>query len=370
VARTVTTVDHTYVVVDDRRLTWQALVTGRVRDELVPGRPVSDPIGIDATLRGVQGGPPDRFAVTTPGGGLWALSGVPDDALPDLATTTRFVDLVVRVPGYLPVPVAIELLAGTALPFAAAPVDLRRPGLRLAGRITGGTPPAGLAGALVEVTSTANLVAVDPPLALAHPLGTSVTRCTLTTVLAAPLALTADVDAGDVRVPLARRTGLGPDEVLRLGEGGPDPEYAVVAALEGSADLTRPGVALLRAPLGTRHRRADGPAHRVIVTPSAATTTLGRAGVPGDTVLPLASVAPLPDSSACRVDDPPGGRQEYRVSRHPQATTDAGGYWRLPPVGAATSVTVTVTPAGGAPVAFPAVPLPYERPDEPFNLRV
>jgi len=31
---------------------------------------------------------------------------------------------------------------------------------------------------------------------------------------------------------------------------------------------------------------------------------------------------------------------------------------------------VTVTPAGGAPVAFPAVPLPYERPDEPFNLRV
>jgi hypothetical protein len=294
---------------------------------------------------------------------------VADDALPCLPTTQQIVDLVARVPGYLPAPATVTLPAGTALPFAAAPVDLRWPGLGLAGRVTGGTPPAALAGALVEVTTPAGLLAGDQPLALTHPTGTPVTRCTLTTVLTAPLPLTGDVDAGDTRVPLARRTGLAPDEVLRLGEGGPNPEYAVVAGLEGSTDLDRPGVALLRAPLASRHRRADGPAYRATVTTTGTPTTLARPTIPGDTVLLVASTTPLPNGAGCRVDDPPGGRQEYRLVLHPRAATDAAGYYRTPPVGGGPGVVVTVTPAGGAPVTFPYV-LPYERPDEPLNLRV
>jgi hypothetical protein len=368
VTRTVTSRGHTYVVADDLRLVWRALVTGRVRDELTSDRPVTDTVAIEAALRGVSG-PPDRFRVSTPGGGLWALSGVADDALPGLATTQRIIDLVARVPGYLPTPATVTLPAGTALPFAAAPVDLRRPGLRLAGRVTSGTPPTGLAGALVEVTTPAGLLAVDQPLALTHPTGTSVTRCTLTTDLATPLPLTGDLDAGEVRVPLARRTGLAPDEVLRLGEDGPNPEYAVVAGLEGSTDLSRPGSALLRSPLATRHRRTDGPAYRATVTTTGTPTTLARPAVPGDTVLLVASTTPLPDGAGCRVDDPPGGRQEYRVVLRPRATTDAAGYYRTPPVGGGPGVVVTVTPAAGTPVTFPHV-LPYQRPDEPLNLRV
>jgi hypothetical protein len=69
VTRTVTSGGHTYLVADDLRLTWRALVTGRIRDELAPDRPITDTVVIEAALRGVSG-PPDRFRVTTPGGGL------------------------------------------------------------------------------------------------------------------------------------------------------------------------------------------------------------------------------------------------------------------------------------------------------------
>jgi hypothetical protein len=364
--RAVVTEGGVFSVVDDVRLTWQALVIGRVVDELT-GVPPDVPVAVDASLRGVTG-PANRFGVTRPGGGIWTLTGVPDVSLPDLATTPATIDVAFRVPGYLRADRTVVLPLNSTLPFGAGDVPLRRPGLRLFGRVTTGTPPAPSGGATVEVVTPAGLLAVDRPLRLPHPTGTSVVRCAFTTVVATPLELTADVDAGDVRAPLARRTGLAPGAVLALGSGGGDAELGVVAALEGSADLDRAGVAVLRDPVIARHRRAAGPAYRVTVTPvPGAVTTLVRPSISGDEVILVASTGVLPDGIGCRIGNPLTATHELRRALRPRGVADPRGYYRTAPVGGAISVDIQVTPPGGPP--RPHV-LPYERPAVPLNLHV
>jgi hypothetical protein len=300
-----------------------------------------------ATLDGVSAASPGqapRVALVSSAGGVFSLAGIPERAFPDLATTSYTVELSVGADGYLATPLSVVVPAGTTVfPLPLLTAELRRPALRLRGRVTDNAPiPAGVAGAGVEILDPSNLIGFQAPFAFMHATGTNLMEIPLSPTGPA-LPLLADVDPGSSRLALARRTGLAPGEIVQLGSGV-EREYAIVDGLEGPTTLDRPGVALLRAPLAYRHRVADGPVERVVPGAPGASTLLTRDAFPGDQVAFAGSPWTLASDQTVLVDDPDPDAREYLVAFLPGANTDADGYYRLGPIGRTAAVTLRVTP--------------------------
>jgi hypothetical protein len=363
--------DLTATVADEARLGFLALITGRVVDDLATAAadlPRPGPAHVIARLRGVDPtGPGEsrRFSITTATGGLFAVAAAHDWALSQLTAAARVIDLTIGAPGFLAVTRSVTIPAGaTAFPFSVGDVRLRRPAVRIRGRLmSAGAGSAPLPGRTVAVTAPAGLTGFHTPTAWAHPNGTTVTPLTVT--LAGPdLALRRDVWPGDTVLALGTRTGLAAGSLIHLGTAADD-DLAAVTSLTGPAALDDPGTAVLATPAARIHH-AGTPTQRATVAASgpAATTTADT-----DAAALIAIVdhpERLPDGQACRFDDADPTRVEYRRAQAPSATTDAGGYFSTGPIGAARTATITVTPSA-PPVAVTHV-LRFDQPDNVVNL--
>jgi hypothetical protein len=362
--------DLTATVTDESRRGFLVLIAGRVVDDLATAAsdlPKPGPAEVIARLRGVDPtgpGEATRFSIVATTGGLFAVAAARDWALSQLTAAARVIDLTIGAPGFLQVTRSVAIPAGfTAFPLTVPDAALRRPAVRIRGRLmSAGAGSVPLPGRTVAVTAPAGLTGFHTPTAWAHPAGTTVTPLTVTST-GPDLQLRRDICPGDTELALGQRTNLAAGSLIQLGTTVEDDELVRVASLTGPAALDDPGTAVLATPAARVHQ-AGTPTQRATVAPSGAAATTA---VDTDAAAVIAIVdhpERLPDGQACRFDDADPTRVEYRSTHAPRATSDAGGYFSTGPVGAARTVSITVTPPG---VTVSHV-LSFDQPDNVVNL--
>jgi hypothetical protein len=200
-----------YTVVDDCTISYLAVVTGRVTDEIFgdfrePGLTVSV-------------SSPDLTPKTS-SDGLYAIAGYPAQALPDLGTTSYSLTLTVGAPGFRTVTLLMMIPMNAAFPVPAPPAALRRLPVRIQGRVVKDAIPHGpVGGVLIQSqpnpsTPTTFVTALRSQLYFSHASGAGVQAVSLTTAGSAVLGTAAA--AGSKVLNLSTRSGLTPGVLVQL----------------------------------------------------------------------------------------------------------------------------------------------------------
>ncbi len=355
----------TYLVIDDVTATRQAFVVGRAVDEL-DGTP-PEAVAVSAALRGITPGAPgegERFAPVAGRDGTFAVTGEATSAFPGLGTTSYVVDVTVSSDGYLPAPLAIGVPAGSSFPLAGVIASLHRPGVWLTGRVTDAVGAA-LAAAQVAITDPPGLVGLQWPLDFQHAPGTPVAPATLAPS-GPPLVLLDGAAAMDTRLHLDHRLNLAPGSLVEAGSSVYR-EYAVVDHLDGPPTLSRPGWAVLRAPLHAGY--PAGATVQPLGSASGLATVISREAVPGDQVLVFAAATTLATGGVVEITDTDPTRIEYRVALLPISTTDGLGFYRLGPTSRTAAPNLHVVAPAHSPVDVTWL-VDYDRLENVRNVRV
>lgn len=318
--------------------------------------------------------------------GLVGLSGTPSLAFPGLATTGVKLDLSITNPGYLPMQLNSTLAAIATFPQAFAPLDfgdvmLHRAAVAIHGRVVkrAQLAPPPLAGATVKLdlmwsnppppnwTAPAfgeapRIASTSPGLYVARPVNTTATQCALAP--AGPSKALLDiVDPGATRIRLSDRDGLAVNDVLLIDTGGPERTEAIlITAIEPTLAVDLPSWITLAYPAVCRHR-SGAVCARAAATAGVASAKLTRGAIPGDRVIFTDSLPAFTDGAYVKIDDganPP----EFQIVRLFSAVTDAGGYFRLPPLSRVALVGLSVTSGAltpGKPILTLAYPSPIQQ---------
>lgn len=323
----------------------RSLLRARLVDE-ISGEPVTVPLALRAGR--------DDLATRASADGLVGLVAAPALVLPDLAATPAELSLEVRGNGYLPLTLAGTLGPIAGFPDAFAPVDLgdvglRRNGVSLAGRVLHNIAPTPLplAGATVEVDAVwsqspppfwiapdlaeaPDLVSLRPPLYAAHPVGTALRERALV-FSAAVKALLTPLVAGSTRLQLSDGDGLAPGMALAIDIDTPHATEVVVIADVSPASAPDLLVRVTLEHAAVRlHRDGVRCAAAAPQLPTA-TATLSRDARAADPTVFLAAAPAFTADAWLEIDDgvaPP----EYTRAAPLSATTDADGFFTLPPI--------------------------------------
>jgi hypothetical protein len=148
---------------------------------------------------------------------------------------------------------------------------------------------------------------------------------------------------GDRRIAVDRIDGLSVGDLLGLDLAGVDRrEYLLVAFVDGPVDVLSPADIVLSGPVRTVHR--DGTTARRVPPPAAAPAdaTVTEPAWPGDTTVFVTSTAPFGTVEVLRAGDP-AIDDEYLDSHLFRATTDGGGFARMPALSRVAAVEITAT---------------------------
>jgi hypothetical protein len=308
-------------------------VSGIATSALVVSRVVDAASGQPRPVGRVSAQSPHAAAHLAAGGYL-VVTGRPELAVPDLATTARELRARVELDDAPDVELIFALPAGTALPLRAPDVAVELPPVALTGTVSEAKSPYGpVPGAVLAVTHAEPgrvLVGLRTPLAAEYPDGATARARTL--AVNGPLvSLTAGADGGSTEVVLDDVTGCSdPDAVLVLG-AAPTAEHVAVASVDVPAKRVTLTVPLRR----TRAAGAPAQAHRL--TGAGAPTTLVRPALPGDGVVALAA------DPAAAVLEVGGPAAELRAAG---AVADGDGRWRLDGVRAIGRLTIAASAPG------------------------
>ncbi|MET0647645.1 MAG: hypothetical protein ABW208_13595 [Pyrinomonadaceae bacterium] len=351
------------------RRTW-ALVRGRAVDELT-GRPPRGAVTVEADAAGMT----PRTATD----GLFGLVGRPAEVFPELNLQNYEVSLTIRVAGYIARRENVLVPQDVNFPAAFAPTNigdlpLHREPIRLRGRtvLAAGNSTTPVAGATVEITGVwrtlppANVVvppesplvvSLRPRAYFARPAGAGrLRRREMTLVAGEDKRLLAAAPPGGDRVRLSNRVNLVPGTVVALDPLDPErTEYLVVGSVEGATTDDQPATVVFTYPPVNWHP-SDALVRRVTPQPPGADNQLTRAAAVGDACVYLDGMA---DLGAADVVEMTGGgpADEYHRLGRFTTTSDADGYYRLPPLsrvaqfeiraddGAHPVITRTVAPA-------------------------
>lgn len=318
-----------YTVVEDLTTVYRLLVDGCVEDAL-SGELLRSPFTVSTDR--------DDLRVKATGDGWFAVGGDPELAFSLLATDAYAFELAVAAPGYRGQAQTVNVAAGSSFPLAPVVFALRRRPVRLQGRVTEAAGDhAPIAGAQVAIEA-GKVLALRTPLSLRHGAGVEVRECPLTPSGSAK-QLHFAAAAGDDTVTLSERTGLAPDNVLRLGPAERF-EFARIQSLAPDpADPGQPGEVTLRTPL-RRSLPQGAAARRVNPAPTAAAQALAADAEAGEGVLTLA--APLA-ATAVRVEVEASPEVEYHAVG---ALTDTGGYYRFDGIAGIAKATFVAGAAG------------------------
>jgi hypothetical protein len=309
----------------------QALVIIAIIDPSAPSGPGPRSITVNSTDPHVRAHLVDRWLV---------LAGRPDLALPDLATTAATLHATVQAAGLPPQDVAVDIPAGSALPFDDPAIILDVPAIAITGTVTASVfPHSPIADAEIAVSGTVfdgTLIGLRTPLALPHAAGTQIVAATLTTAATTTLASVAA--AGAAQLNLTAAVGVSAGSILAVGV-----DQTVEHVMAEAATATN---VQLRTPL-MRTWPAGSPVTRVTAT-SGASSPLARDAKTGDAVLVVTAALA---ADAVEVADSNPARAEYRATG---CRTDVDGRWRLAGVRGVPAMSLT-TSAGGFTTAGPTV---------------
>lgn len=325
---------YTYTVVDDTTDRFYALVFGLLSDA-VAGQPISAfTVTCDHPQINARRAAP----------GIFVLSGKLERVFPD-RTANYTVNLSISAPTYRPLTRSIVVYPSTTLPLDLGELTLLPLPVSLRGRVTeangSGAPIAGARVRLVDdpnpPPATEHPLALSQPLALDHPVGTTVRECQLTP-LGLPRHVVFAARAGVTTLALDDLSGLAPGNLLRFGTG----EYNFVSAV-GSP---RPYEITLRYPLQTA-QSAGALARQIAVTIpfGGASAQLTQPAASGDGLLILDAaldVDAIEVDSAAAVEDRAVG-----------VLTDADGFYRWDGITRLQSLWLDATATGFSPLASP-----------------
>jgi hypothetical protein len=342
-----------YLVAEDVRTVYQALISGRVLDE-ISGLPIPPVYSITATRHGTGRAMPE-IATRVMDGGFYCLSGYLEQVFPAVAPAVAYqVDLVVTAPSYRNASPTVVIPPGAIFPVPVPDVLLRPLPLRLQGRVTRASDGNPLAGAFVTLVDDphpaglppGHIVALRYPLAGAHPgPGGPAAAVTPMGPQGGLRNLTANASAGTIVVQLNDRTGLVPGDVLYLGAMVRGDGLFAELALPSPPVVALPGAVELTSPLP--HDVASGTTAQGF-TPAGPLTPLAMVAAAGDgLILTQALIV----ASAVAVADPGGAATEYRLVG---ALADGAGYYRLDGIGRVATVFVSASLG-----ALAAGPIPW-----------
>jgi hypothetical protein len=203
----------------------------------------------------------------------------------------------------------------------------------------------------------ANVVSLAPGLYEARPVGASLAAQNLPAVAGDDKLLVAAASSGDTFVDISDRQNLvappapPPYSVLRIDADQPrEAEHVAITAMAGFGAPDEPGRISLAHALSASHR-GGARVQRVAPQPPAAPTALSDAGVPGDPCVFVNDVAGLSAADTVAISGGPG-LPEFQQVRMFAATSDAAGYFQLPPLSRVAQITLSGTAAALAPVTI------------------
>jgi hypothetical protein len=310
------------------------------------------------------------FAVTTSNlgltprvssGGRMGLVGNPARLYPGLDLGSVDIGYSVAAPGFLPRHRTLKLGPIAGFPNAFAPKDdgvlsLHREPIVIRGRVgkLGGLDPTPLAGATVRLAGVwstfppYNVVpdtVIEPPNLLALYPGLYADRLTATDgvrkrdlVLAAgeEKTLVRPAVPGDVDVRISDRTNLNPGDLLAFETARPDhAEYVLVHQVFPGAVSDEPATVRLEYPLALAHEQGTVCVRATPQVPLA-TNTLTRDGIPAERVAFLSALTGFFDGATVEILG--GATPEWQTVHLYETTSDADGFYRLPPISRVASV--------------------------------
>lgn len=284
--------------------------------------------------------------------GLAGLVGIPERAVPQLSVVSYDIPFSVRARRYVPFRTVAQLPAQATFPDTFARVDLgivslHREPVILRGRVSrpgaGGAVP--VAGATVSITgywleippvlapppaTPPNLLSLRPEVYFDRGVAAQIRRrdFTVTTDVS---ELLSDAPAGVMELRLSNRVGIVAGEILRIdATDSYRTEFVTVAAVSGSSSADQPAQITLEF-AGRLDHRAGAVVERVTPLAPGANNALASAAVPGDATVLTAALAGIAGATTVEIDDgitPP----EYHLVAQFSTTTDADGFYRLPPL--------------------------------------
>jgi hypothetical protein len=209
------------------------------------------------------------------------------------------------------------------------------------------------------------LVAVDAPMYAARPVGTALRMVALTPDLVNPKRLEQPAVAGATTVELSDRTAIVAPNVLGIDVGDPDrAEWVAIKSIAGATSDALPATVTLEHQLARTHA-AGAPAHGIAVGAPTASRALGVAAIRGDTTLFTTALGALA-SGTVEIDDGVAPPEYHRLARY-EATSDADGQWRLPPLSRVAQLTIVATHAVNT-TPIRTVTLEYPRREQRLDL--
>jgi len=285
---------------------------------------------------------------------LVGLVGQPARALPGLRTAGVTLQMRVNCDGYLPLTLSGTLAAIPTFPDSFAPlnfgnVSLHRPGIAISGRVVHRTPlaPPAIAGASIKLESIwsnpppANwtppdlaelprIVSMSPGLYNARPANTIITQFTLVPTGGSKTLVRA-ISAGSRRLQISDRQGIAAGGVLLIERNTPGRAEAIrIASVEATPASDLPTWITLAYPCAWSHSN-NSVCAAATATAGANVAHSARAGIAGDCVLFTDVLPPFTDGAYVQIDDGVTPVEFQSVGMF-ATTSDANGYFRLPPI--------------------------------------
>lgn len=292
-----------YTVVDDLQLTYLALITSALVDEVF-----GTPLQVEAVITPDISG----MGVNFTDGALFAVTGYVELVFPKLATTPYTVNLKIGAPGYRPASATVPVPVGSTLPIVFPPIKMRPLPVRLQGRVVKESDRSPIAGATIS-SSDNSVLLVRSPLQFDHASGITINAFTFPP--AGPARnLAQPVTGGSSTIFLNSNAGLGATQTLQIG-ADPLAELATIQTLGPGA-----GQVNLQNNLSNTFP-GNAPVQQVTPTAVGTSATLSRSSNAGDGLLVLG--APL---AATGVQVADGAQSEYHLLN---AISDSSGYYHL-----------------------------------------
>jgi hypothetical protein len=192
-------------------------------------------------------------------------------------------------------------------------------------------PPANMA----VLADSPNIVSLQPPLYADRTAGIGRLRgMSLPAVLDIPAEekrLLADAAAGANTVRVSNRIGLNPTDIVLIDANDSErTEFIAISAVAGSSSAAQPATITLDHPLAHVHRR-NALVQRVNPQPPGLERQFAQDALDGDTTVFLDSLSGLAAGDKVQIAGGPHPTEYHRLQLF-STTSDAEGYYRLPPV--------------------------------------
>jgi hypothetical protein len=322
-----------------------ALISAKIIDELT-GVPPKGAVGVVCEI-------PELFPRVS-SDGLVGLAGVPLRAFSRLASQNYTVDLTIQASGYIPLRATVTVLSIPNFPNSFSPTDLgkvilHRRATTIKGRagLAAGITFTPIPGATVTITDLwrtlppahlavppelPSMVSLKPPLYFARTAAAGLVRGRDMVLAAAQdKLLREDAPAGAQLLRLSDRVNLNIGDIIAVEPADPGRiEYMTIQRIAGASTADQPAEITLTYPLMNSHQRT-GIVRRATPQPPGVTTPLAHDAIVGDSCVFLTTLNNLGPASVVELlgGNPPS---EYHAASRFIATTDADGYYRLPPL--------------------------------------